>query len=896
MSEPLSHITALTSPENQQAAAECRETAEAAQAAIAWMEKNAERVGPDGFALLSDLRKAANAARKMEVAVRRPMCVGVFGPSQAGKSYLISALARKDTESLNARFADRTVDFVEEINPQGGQESTGLVTRFTLQPGQATPAGYPVELRLLSQTDIVKIIGNTFYLDGDPNTFPAPDPAAVHERLSELAKAAQAEPTDVLGADDVFDLQEYFEKQFPTAPRLRALGPNFWTQAARLAPRLKRPERAQLFALLWADVEQLTELYKRLLAALSELGHAPEAFAPLDALVPREHSIIDVRTLYDLGKDSGERLKLLTPEGKQVALPRAEVCAIVAELRIVIEEKPWDFFDHTDLLDFPGARSREVIPNMAEELARKGDMLQHLFLRGKVAYLFDRYVAERELTAMLLCIGPSNQEVKTLPDMIHQWIGVTHGETPQARARRTTALFLVLTKFDTEFERAKGKREDDDSPTERWTARLQASLVDFFGKRHGWVHEWDGRHAFRNSFWMRNPNIAATDLLDYDEEKLKRNVFHELGMRSGERERIATFRNAYLNNELVKRHFADPQAAWDAAFELNDGGIRYLAEKLRPVCNPDLKRQQIEGDLAEWRRRLAERLAPFYVSTDAEKERQKKRKLAQAIAQRLVGCASAQRFGELLRALQVDDEDLESVYYRVEGLDSGANGQSVTVGRAADPSAMLSALGLGDNGDANADSMTDQADRFARASVELWVEKLNRLADDEAAVGYYRVPRGDMSNLIHELVTGATRLRLRREIAGDVRNQSKYRNVKWDQMMDRVVLLAANHINTFVDYLGFDDIDEALRPTVSAGGSPRPIFRARPPVQGYPALSETPSQFDQDYYVDWISAFMKLVEDNFAMQGEEAIDLEQNSRLGAILQRLETRAGLAGAA
>ena len=82
--------------------------------------------------------------------------------------------------------------------------------------------------------------------------------------------------------------------------------------------------------------------------------------------------------------------------------------------------------------------------------------------------------------------------------------------------------------------------------------------------------------------------------------------FDEKGIRSGERERIAAFRNAYVNNELVKRHFAEPMEAWDAAFALNDGGIRYLAEKLRPVCNPDLKRQQIEGDLAEWRRRLAE--------------------------------------------------------------------------------------------------------------------------------------------------------------------------------------------------------------------------------------------------------------------------------------------------
>ena len=60
------------------------------------------------------------------------MCVGVFGPSQAGKSYLVSILASRDGRPLQARFADKTYDFLREINPPGNRESTGLVTRFGL--------------------------------------------------------------------------------------------------------------------------------------------------------------------------------------------------------------------------------------------------------------------------------------------------------------------------------------------------------------------------------------------------------------------------------------------------------------------------------------------------------------------------------------------------------------------------------------------------------------------------------------------------------------------------------------------------------------------------------------------------------------------------------------------
>ena len=48
---------------------------------------------------------------------------------------------------------------------------------------------------------------------------------------------------------------------------------------------------------------------------------------------------------------------------------------------------------------------------------------------------------------MLLCIGPSNQEVKTLPEMVYDWIASTHGTTPEQRSQQPTALFLVLTKF-----------------------------------------------------------------------------------------------------------------------------------------------------------------------------------------------------------------------------------------------------------------------------------------------------------------------------------------------------------------------------------------------------------------------------------------------------------------
>ena len=83
-------------------------------------------------------------------------------------------------------FEGRALDFVRDINPEGGQEATGLVTRFTLRPPSTIP-GHPVALRLLSQTDVVKIFGNTFLEDFDPAEVDIPSPEFVQSHCARFA-------------------------------------------------------------------------------------------------------------------------------------------------------------------------------------------------------------------------------------------------------------------------------------------------------------------------------------------------------------------------------------------------------------------------------------------------------------------------------------------------------------------------------------------------------------------------------------------------------------------------------------------------------------------------------------------------------------------------------------
>src|SRR4029077_19948762 len=202
-----------------------------------------------------------------------------------------------------------------------------------------------------------------------------------------------------------------------------------------------------------------------------------------------------------------------TPDAR---LPRSLVCALTAELSVAIDEKAWDFSAHPAVRDCPGAGSGLKLGSLEDVAKAKGvaegaNPLRELLLRGKVAYLFQRYSAERELSAMLLCIPDGNQEVRDLSDMMTAWIDQTLGATPADRAKQKNALFLVLSKMDREFEQKAGETEE--SRKLRWSARLNNSLINNF--RGEWPSNWDSR-PFANTFWLRNPTVIDERLMDYD--------------------------------------------------------------------------------------------------------------------------------------------------------------------------------------------------------------------------------------------------------------------------------------------------------------------------------------------------------------------------------------------
>lgn len=882
----------LMTTEDQRLAEQCEASLQTLARVDGWIRSNPEAVGSSGEALLRESGRLARALRKEAATAARKMCVGVFGPSQSGKSYLISALAQDADGSLLTSLGNESADFLQDINPAGGKESTGLVTRFTLGQSERPPL-FPVKLRLLSELDIVKILVNTYYADCRHLT--VPDEEALAARVDALARAV---PPDApwqapFDENDMADLKDYVTRNFRAAAVVQKLESLYWPRAVRLAGRLAPEDRAALFELLWDEAKPFTALYLHLRTVLEALGHPDEAFCPTTALLPRERSIIDVATLRGLGQDGGDALEVATQDGRRVQASRAEVAALTAELTISMRHRPDDFFEHTDLLDFPGYRSRLKTDDVARELT-KPDQLHEFFLRGKVAYLFERYKSDLELTSMLLCIGPSNQEVQDLPAVINEWVADAAGKTPELRRGRPITLFLVLTKFDMEFEKKKGALDDES----RWSNRLHASLLDFLGKQHEWPERWTPEKPFDNVFWLRNPKFRWEAVISFDGER-------ESGIRPEQAAYVEDMKAKCLKTPEVRRHFADPEAAWDAAFALNDGGVAYLRRHLRPVCEPAIKRRQVADRVADNLRPFVEHLRRFHRPDDKAALRERQRQLAMRLARSLALAAQNQRFGELLRAMLMRDHELYNLSYEVEdrllregpapipqaSMGSAASAQDIMDDLFGDMAPPTEAPDGSPDGPEETAPPLDEAAAFAELVIDAWIERLNALAADPVCQTYFGLDADDFGHLTHELVRGLSRLGLEKDMARAVREVSGYRNLRRDRLVWRQASMAAYCVNAFVDWLGFNPATTSeTRRTIQLAGRTRTLFAQKPDPDGYPVLPPEPLPFDRQYYTDWLAALVHLIEGNADFEGGQTFDPEQNARLGQLLDNLNPAA------
>ncbi|MGX9964294.1 virulence factor SrfC family protein [Roseomonas sp. F4] len=881
--------------------ARCEQTENAAQGALAWIRDHPARVAQQRPALEREFRLAAVQARKLRAAAARPMAVGVYGLSQAGKSYLISTLARPEGKQLTASL-DRPRPFLAEINPESDKEATGLVTRFTMRP-EIGPPGFPARIRLLTEIDLVKILANSWFRDArDAELAGYQSPQAVTEALEALrGKAGGAELGEV-AQEDLWDLQNYCEREFRGSDAMRETFKGvFWDHAAMLVPRLPMEQRCEVYALLWNRFEPFTTLLRRLVGRLRDLRFARDAWMPIAALVPKTDSVLKVDSLDHLHDQKAATIEVMAEGGQRCQMTRPELTALIAELQITMSELPWPVLATTDLLDFPGARER-MGRNHAEEIGSDPMKLGLYYLRGKVAYLFDRYADERELNALLLCIKESNNPFdSTIRASIRGWIARTHGETPEDRARVPTSLFILLTRMDMHFNRTPGR--DEDAPSDDlWQARITASIVQPLSESQGWLDAWHPGQPFTNTLLARNPEKSQSlSILTEDGQ--------EGAYAPGVEEKLRRWGAEFARHPDVRRYVADPARAWSEVFRLNDAGMSHLVQSLAPVCVPENKRKQVANQTDALRAALRRQLQLWHVSDDLDLQEQQRLEKLNPALEALAEAIFAGRFGLLLGQLQLGPGEAAEVILSPTPLSRPATppATGTPTGNAAGPTGgsgpastaaplsnleMLRRTMLRPPKAATAapppplPAGNDRTQEWAASLVSAWIAQLRRFAQDPVQRGAFGLEASAADALVAEVIATAQRCGLTDRIArrlGQVQG-----TLSFVQAAAGRAAAGAQEVNDLVSYLGLMEQGRLLPRRPRAADEEPEVFTPPPPPGGELEVPEEAESAGQRFGLDWLVALQDAVGRNVRSQGQGGeFDKQDNAAVGAVLRLLD---------
>ncbi len=544
--------------------------------------------------------------------------------------------------------------------------------------------------------------------------------------------------------------------------------------------------------------------------------------------------------------------------------------ALIAELRIVCRDKPQPFFEHTDLLDFPGYRSR-FSANLKRLFRDDPKAASGVFLRGKVDYLFQRYTADLELTAMVLCVPDSNLEVTSLPKAVEGWVAATHGATPERRVGRPDLLFFAMTKFDRTLERKGGADEGD--LAEKFEIRFRASLGPFARVEPSWVRQWRPGEAFRNLFLIRNPNVQFTGVVDYAGGR-------ETGIVAAQAPRLAALRAAFADLPAARLHLADPGAAWDALMALNDGGAGRLAAALGTACTPTLKLDQVAARLDAIRADAAGLLAPYHTSDDAAERRAERLAVVdEVVFPDLEEAAERGTFGTALRGLMIDAADLHAAL--VEALS-----RPDAEGREPRPRRAPAACSSGAPPRRPRRRRGPTARRGSpRPPSRPGPRTCRRAAEDE---GFGR-RAGLTKRACARSWPSSARRRGARGLADRIAAELRARAAASEQneaVARRAGLVAERALNRFVAELGFDRLGPADQSARYGADLEEPVFAARPVRHDAAGLGAAEPDLVGDFVRQWGYALRATASANALARGGSIEDAQSNARLGAILQDL----------
>ena len=652
---------------------------------ISW----AKEFGKDSFPT-EQFKEYRRKLSKIRRAIMGNCSAAAYGESQVGKSYLMSSLLSSSDHPFVIENHGKEYSFIDELNPSGGNnakiESTGVITRFTIKKGEQKHKNL-IKILNLSVVDIILLLADSYYNDIKINLDTTLSSEAINRELEGLVSFwnIKKKQHDIISEDDIKDIHDYI-KDVIGNNAVAIYQSNFCKIIAPVIQYVAYDKWIDIFSLLWNKNPEINRLFAILINAYKKLDFQQEIFVPFEAVLRTKGTLLKIEwldTVCGVQSDTGTDdvyTDVFDVNGRLLAsnFNKGELSALIAELTFELPDSiatDRKFLRDMDLLDFPGARSREKYKE-----TEISTVLSKMLRRGKVAYLFNKYSRSLQISCVLFCHHNDQKAEPTIGETINNWIEENIGSFPDERAKMlrltngVSPLFFVATKFNIDLERTKTDKADNYETLDKHWNRFDAVFPEII-KPNTWLDEWSVtsngvilpfKHIYplRDFFWsgknglfdgykdvgVKSPEIGVHIDMDYPDylERLK---------------------DSFLRHRFVRQHFVDPESTWNEVATINNDGSKAIIRDLDSIsCVLDkARKERYLSQLETLKKELVHSLEVFYEPEDAESKNKKVRVMAGDIRRSLTHTVGKNPivFGRILDALMVSPEVLRNITYDI---------------------------------------------------------------------------------------------------------------------------------------------------------------------------------------------------------------------------------------
>lgn len=606
---------------------------------VEWAGKHSAARAAGSFPISSDeefslyrlRRLASNLWRSSNV----PVAAAVYGASQVGKSLFMGRVLEPADERVSPLGKDdnfgppvyfRELSFVHDINPQSGSnEATALVTRFTTKErfDETALPEYPVKVRALTRAELIRVLARGFRSECKQPNDVVWGEGQLRELFEDVARAHAADTVDRDWRMDLLDVYAYlrgidprqytviesvfnaFLSQYPLseAGYVELAGGLFWD--------------ARTFPGITAHFNDVCRFLKKITEKGGDgiLVHWAAVRFLLDSQLKTVHTNSDSKWLREVSWSDlrdGFKGKWYVIDYEPGGRGPSEELHIIqsAMLEMIIPVIPhrlkedWrDVILRMDVLDLPGMRAGKGDGSGGASSIENVKEKMNIVKRGKVFYLIDRYIEERQIQTLLLLVRGGTLEVRQLlKDYLDKWGKARYGDDvwPRKVADSHPALFVGMTGIDDEFkDRAVEHSLYESRLDQLVNATLYEIMTDFGGPGQ----------PFTNVFPIRYPG-------SWDADEARRKI-------SGEQKWVAAGR-VFVDSPMVRKFVSQPDEKWRLAMLDHDGGLSLICKGFIGCTTSIQKQDSLRDQIAKIAAELRCMAEGWYCDPDVNNDRQKR--------------------------------------------------------------------------------------------------------------------------------------------------------------------------------------------------------------------------------------------------------------------------------